>query len=764
MCEGKRKYLVFFLVEAVICLFLLLGCFRKEYSVFTAENITLDQESGETIYRSEDIQVRPGVYQVRAKGISQEEGCIYLQPFCEGGSFRSIKANTVPVFAGQKSVDFEIYVREKSDHLSISCNMGEGHAEIESLEVYWTNMGNRMLLFGYIVVALCADFLLVFRRKILEGKISKETQVVFWGLAASIIISYFPYLTDYFSSAADSAFHWLRIEGLKETLLQGNQFPVRVQSYWFYDHGYAVSSFYGDFFLLIPAVLRIIGFSLMTSYKMFVFLVMAATAVIAYYSFKQCTKHCYAALFGSVLYVLAPYRIYNFYNRGAVGEYLAMTFMPLVICGMYRLFTEDQEDDKFRTAKWPLIFGLSAILQAHILSCEMAIVTIMFICLIFYKRTFRKKVFVQLLQAGGICLGLNAWFWVPLLKMMFSDTYYMSTNISNPIQDRGTLLAEVLQLYPNCGSAQTGMYQAEPFQIGVASLLILACIIITLTIKKIFRDDKKKYNAYDKIVLFWAVAILIVWFMSTRYFPWTFLSKIKGVKVLIGALQFPTRLTALTSVFSAAEASFFCLWFNNECRELFTDTEKIKLIKRMVAAGLVILATGSAIYQVNDIACTVTPIWLHNAENMGTISVVNGEYMLEGTKIEDFHYHEPEAEEGLEWCSYEKKGTHISINVNNPTQRERYLELPLTGYKGYEVESVETIAEGAMSPYITEDRGQHGDLRIAIPSGYEGALSIDYKGFASSRIAEAVSILTAVALVACWSATGRKIWKVRNRK
>ena len=86
---------------------------------------------------------------------------------------------------------------------------------------------------------------------------------------------------------ADGSFHLLRIEGLKETLLSGEQFPVRVQENWLYGHGYAVSSFYGDLPLLFPVLLRLIGFSLMDAYKLFVLAVLAGTAIIAYISFYR---------------------------------------------------------------------------------------------------------------------------------------------------------------------------------------------------------------------------------------------------------------------------------------------------------------------------------------------------------------------------------------------------------------------------------------------------------------------------------------------
>ena len=70
--------------------------------------------------------------------------------------------------------------------------------------------------------------------------------------------------------------------------------------------------------------------------------------------------------------------------------------------------------------------------------------------------------------------------------------------------------------------------------------------------------------------------------------------------------------------------------------------------------------------------------------------------------------------------------------------------MPLMGYKGYGIE-----AEGAGElPYITEQRGNHGDLRIAVPTGYEGTIHIAYKGFLIFRIAEIISAISIVTIIA----------------
>lgn len=756
MYKDIKKYWILFVVEAIALLLCIPGCFQKEKLVFSAENIKNVEENLSFVYESERIELEPGVYQVRVKAENFTNGRASVNVKNDSGTFRTLKCNGAIFYAYQEYLDFEVYLSEKNDTIYIGAELFDTQTDaIDSIELYKVNLGMRMFAYLLLTIFVVLDLLLLFRKGILSGKINKEKQLVVWGLFFSVLLAYYPYLTDYFSNAADIGFHWLRIESLKETLLQGNQFPVRVQSNWLYDHGYAVSSFYGDLFLYFPAMLRILGFSLMSAYKMFVFAVMVATAVISYYSFKRCTKSTYAALFGSIIYMLAPYRVYNFYNRGAVGEYLAMTFLPLVICGMYGLYTEDVKSHEYKKAKIPLIIGLSCILQSHLLTCEMTVVFMLGICLIFIKRTLRKETFIQLLHAALICLLINCWFWWPLLKMMTADSYYLSGIISKNIQYMGTWFAELFQLYPNMGTAQDGMYNAEPFQMGIASLLMIVGGLTIILRRRFFTKTIEFKNSYDKVMIFFISLVLLTWYMSTRYFPWDFLSGIPGIGVLVTALQFPTRLFSPISVFCAITGAFFVLWCACECRIQISDKVLSKKVEKGIVVLLLLLAGGTSIYHVNDIANSRAPVWLHNAENLGSILVVNGEYLLEGSDLSEYCFHEPVTEEGLTWQNYNKQGTSIQIEVENSNSQMAYMEFPLIGYKGY---GLECSTEG---PYITEQRGAHGDLRVAIPAGYKGELAISYQGFMSYRIAEGISLITIIGIIFICLWRRRLQWKVK---
>ena len=130
---------------------------------------------------------------------------------------------------------------------------------------------------------------------------------------------------------------------------------------------------------------------------------------------------------------------------------------------------------------------------------------------------------------------------------------------------------------------------------------------------------------------------------------------------------------------------------------------------------------------------------------MGTVSVVSGEYLLTGTEVADLCYHEPAADNGLVWSGYEKEGTNVTVTLDNTTEDTCYIEIPLTGYKGYEVKSRDGVTDGEI-PYISDKRGSHGDLRIAVPGKYQGTVEISYGGFLLFHVAEAVSLAGVIIL------------------
>lgn len=736
-------YKILLTAEFVILLALLPGCFGKEKRLdsFFGEDISglAAMVDSHTEFQGDRMALSPGVYQIRIWGRPAEGERIYVMMECDGAFHNSLRNNGVWVLPADEYAEFDVYVTDKVPSAYVRCSFyGTDADSIVKVEVWRTNKGNRMLLFIVMVCFCVLDFLILFRKHILEGKVTGKQQAVFWTLTAGVLLAYFPYLTDYFFIGADTIFHLGRISFLADALKQGFMYPVRVEGTWMYGHGYAAPLFYGDLFLLIPAFLQMLGFSIMNAYKLFLFLVLAATAAISYHCFRKCVRDEYAALAGSMVYLLIPYHIYNLYNRGAVGEYLAMAFMPLVCCGMYLLYTGDAASKEYKKYKWYLIWGMSAILQSHLITTEMTAVLMAVICAVFWKKTFRKQTFCQLLEAVGAVLAINAWFWLPMLYMLNADTYHLQEIISENGQNRGVLFAGFFQMLPEKGSAQTGMWHCEPVQIGAGGIMsLLICAAWQYRRRK--RGSGREHG--DRMCLLLAVFCAVLLVMSTRYLPWDAVMKLPVIGGIVASLQFPSRWMSPATVIAAMFTAFFIVQVRKNAG---------MLIKTAAIFSLAV-TLASSVYHVNSIVFEFGPTWLHNAENMGTVGVVCGEYLLEGVSDLDYYNHKPVSDEGLRWTEYDRAGTNVTVTLENTTEELLYIEIPLTGYKGY---ALEASAESDDMPFISEDRGAHGDLRMAVPAGYQGTVQIFYEGFAVFRAAEALS-LTGMAVMLAFYLYGR---------
>ena len=729
MHKGKC-FPILLALEALALLAALLGCFRREQIVFeipgTEVAASATPADNGLRYQGSPVELRPGVYRVRVNSHPAQGQSLYVDVLCDDGTFNSLRGNGVTIFPEQNVIDFEVYVTGRISRAYVQCDVTGGGAElVDSIGLYRTGLGSCMLSFLMLVGFAALDGMILWRRAILDGRVGKEGQIVFWGLVGTVLLVYFPYLTEYFYGGADTFFHVTRIEALKESLLSGCPLPVRVQDYWVFGHGYAVSLFYGDFFLMIPALLRMMGFPLSFAYKTFMLLIVVATALIMYLSLKRCVRDSYAALFGAVLYTMVPYRVFDIYNRGAMGECLAMAFMPLVCCAMYLLFTEPVDGADYKRYKWYLVVGMSALLQSHLISTELAACFMAVICVVFWRRTIRRQTFRELLTATLIVLLINCWFWLPMLYMMRADTYNVTQIVSESIQERGAYLAGMFQLLPNKGGYQTGMFDCEPVQIGAAALLTFVVYFGFLLWKK------KKMQGGEKCFMILTLSTLL---LSLRMFPWDAIQKAPLIGRIASTMQFPTRLMMLSPVFFAMFAALAYRRLRAEGGPVFF---------RAGVFVIYMVCVCSCAYHVNDIAFTTEPIYLYTAENMGTVTLINGEYLLDAADSTDYYSHGPKAEEGLTWGAYEKRGTTVTMNLHNQTGETKYLEIPLTGYRGYAIEALKDFGE---TPCLAEERGEHGDLRIAVPGGFDGKVRIWYKGFAIFRVAELASAIGILSL------------------
>lgn len=714
-------------VELLLILIGVAGLFGKNEVIVGREDTQRLLEEG--------VSLPAGVYVLKLYYEAEGDALGSFDVTVEDAMYKTLLHNSVGLFAGISERECQFYLLDSVSNLRAVLNVPDT-VEILGLELCAGTEGSRIYLFWIVLFCLATDtilFLIMYDR---QHPISVDRRLVFFSVPMLVLIASLPTLVDYNIIGADWIFHASRIEALADCIRRG-ELSVRMESMWMAGHGYASSLFYADTWLILPALLRILGFPMNSAYQIFLVAVNIATACIAYVSFSKCFQNRYIGIFGCALYTLAPYRIYNMYNRAAVGEFLAMVFLPLLVWGFYRIYTEDP-NRKGYLWNWVIpVLGFSGVIQSHNLTCEMVGFFVVLLCLIMWKRTFRKRTFLVLCFTVGMTIVINAWYLVPCLDLMCADSYYFGNNANVLIQDRGILLAQIFYTLQASGNSsryvENGMVGAEPIGLGAALLL---CQGLWLMVRKaVDKEDRTVDEQNEKRAGDVGFCLLVIaLFMSTRYFPWNFLStRGRVLASLVGSLQFPTRMTTIVSILGVFVACVMA-------KKLLRGNMGF-LSGKAVITFIVLVAVVFGSYQVNSTLFTRDGlVRLYTAQNAGTTAALGGEYFPLDASFSHMTYHDAVLSEGVLMEDYQKNGLDVTAQIT--AEENGYIEFPLLYYKGYRAQVLGT------KEALTVMKGDNSDVRVLFPAGFQGEIRVWYEGMWYWRVAEVLSVTAGVGFLA----------------
>ncbi len=338
----------------------------------------------------------------------------------------------------------------------------------------------------------------------------------------SVLTTTHLYFKDAYLRPDDFFFQLSRVEGIVESLKNGI-FPARINPFFLNGYGYADGLYYPNVFLYFPAILRMLGFNALTTYKIFSFTANFLAILICYLSAANIGKSRYAGLIAATLYGFASFRLTDFMYRCTLGEALSFLFIPLIIWGLYEIFSSHAE-------RWGLFaLGFLGVTWSHLLS--LSIVTIFtFIYLLINIKTILtdRRVLSALLKSVILVVGLSAFFFLPMIEQTVSNNLKSNILLSSihSISDPGKKF--VAGSFPLIPTPVWDSY-SDP-NLGYP-LLFLPLIFL-------FSNKKNKNSTY-KIATKLIIAGFITTFISTEYFPWQWFAW------LANRLQFSWRILIL---------------------------------------------------------------------------------------------------------------------------------------------------------------------------------------------------------------------------
>ncbi len=343
----------------------------------------------------------------------------------------------------------------------------------------------------------------------------------------------------------DIYFHLSRVAEL-DYLFQDGYYNGRWTPDFNYGFGYPLFNFYPSLIYYLAQPFRMLGASVADSLNWVIVSGTWLSGVFMYFLGKAFWGR-YGAVLCAVAYLYIPYRIVNLYVRGAIPEFYAMTFMPLLFWIFYRIARHRKLRD--------VVFGAIAyglMIPAHNVTIVFFTLCLMAYCLflLWDSKHTDKMSWKELLKQGGylVCtaalgVGLVTVYWLPAMS---EKQFVKISSLHSGYHDVATHFVQPFQFvsrFWGYGGSGEGMRDGMSFQLGIAHLVLAAVSIFVVMLLQ------RRYPRQRNVLLFSLLLFAcLIFAMTSGSLPiWRTLP-------LIGFISFPWRLLSMTGFL----LSFLC--------------------------------------------------------------------------------------------------------------------------------------------------------------------------------------------------------------
>lgn len=317
----------------------------------------------------------------------------------------------------------------------------------------------------------------------------------------------------------DTAFHINRALSLESIFSS----PINFET--FRSYGMQVNNFY-PWLTLYPLFLLIKFTNLAIGYNLFLYIVTLITLFICHYVMYEITKKHVTSSFFAIIYTTSSFRSVEIFLRGAMGELLAMSILPLILLGFIKLYDSKKES-------WVMsAISMTLLIYTHVLSVAMTMVMIIIALIIQFYRKKKIEIFliIKLIKAAIVTLLLSLAFIGPMIE----QTLYQDLNrpYVDILQKRAIYLGKEFLI---------GSIDSELLSFGIGLTLLICLIILTFNFKKLGILSKITY-------IMGIISILL----CTKIFPWFALQNTP-----LNIIQAPWRFMIFSTLFISFSVSLF---------------------------------------------------------------------------------------------------------------------------------------------------------------------------------------------------------------
>ena len=440
--------------------------------------------------------------------------------------------------------------------------------------------------------------------------------------------------------------------------------------------------------------------SVFVAWMSFQFLVRFVTCLLSFYGLRLLKYSDKQVMIFSTFYLFSGYFLHNSYYRAAVGETLAMIFLPLVFVGV-RLIT-------FGDFKkwWILTLGMLGLVYSHVLSVLLASVGIFFaVVTSFWIWDNKKECVLGFLKATLVTLSMSLAFFVPMIEQF---KYVTLRTTFKPLLSKTALsLADNWEL----------ILKSDLRTPSVNLLYLLGLVLSLIFTKRFVKVGEARIYLFISLILA---------FLTLKSFPWQFLQASP-----VSNLQFPWRLWSFALL-------FFSLALANILENISIKATTILVLLGLCLNMFQIVTVQDKMTKAKNILPSDTKVTREMLAK-GTYKNINGDYtnkevpfgfvfdkhlFLDNQEIKPFISRSP---------------NELVLTVTNESKESKVLSLPVFYYKGQEAR----IDGKRVTTYLAKEKNP---TNLVLPPGKHGVV-LTYSYTTVAKVAMSISTISLLVFI-----------------
>ena len=326
----------------------------------------------------------------------------------------------------------------------------------------------------------------------------------------------------------DGEFNLVRLMHFYNELANG-QFPVRWAYGLNYGFGSPLFTFFYPLTYYLGSTIHFFGPDFGSSLKILIG-VATVSSVLLMYAWLRRHFGRFAALFGTLIFLYAPFRLLTMYVTGSYGVLLSLMFLPLIFLSIDRIALG-------KKIFLPLLaVGVFGLLTAHNVTALILLpAAIVYGLAVVTQSKARGRVVREI--GGGILLGfaLAAFFLIPALSE--TKLVFLSQGIAVNFRDHFPTLKQLIYSKWGYFYSVLGTNDEMSFQVGAAQWAVWGLAGLMLKKKSFFAI--LFFSLFSVSILMMLPASLFIWgrlpVLAQIQFPW---------RILVASISFVPFLGA----------------------------------------------------------------------------------------------------------------------------------------------------------------------------------------------------------------------------